>query len=56
LPSISQVGKTPLLTEEIILTGDDTFTKTNIGDKARGLSTRLSTDPYFKVNQASVTY
>jgi hypothetical protein len=56
LPSVSQVGKTPFLTGETTMTGEDTFTKTNIKDITNGLSTRLSTDPYFNIRQATVAY
>ena len=56
LPSVSQIGKVPLLTGKITLTGTDSFTNTVIKETKEGLSTRLSTDPYFKINQALVTY
>ena len=56
LPSVSQVGKVPTLTSKTTLTGTDSFTGTVIRDIKDSLSTRLSTDPYFKINQALVTY
>jgi len=56
LPSVSQVSKTPLLTGETVMSGKDTFTRTSIKDVVNGLSTRLSTDPYFDIRQATVTY
>lgn len=54
-PSVSQRGKTPLLTGDISITGKDTFTKTILENTKRGLNTNLSTDPSFSVSQAAVS-
>lgn len=55
LPSASQISKVPSLTGKVILSGKDLFTGTTIESAKKGLSTGLSTDPYFKINQAVVT-
>ena len=54
LPSISQIGKVPPLTGDIMLSGKDTFTGTIVKNVERRLSTQLSTDPYFSTSQAQV--
>jgi len=46
LPSLSQKGSIPVLTSEISLSGEDTFTGTTLTETKRQLDTRLSTDPY----------
>jgi len=45
LPSISQVGTSPDLTNDVNITGTDRFTNRVLNYSARGVSTRLSTDP-----------
>lgn len=45
LPSVSQVGKTPSLTGDIVLTGEDTYTGSLIKRVSLPLTTKLSTDP-----------
>ncbi len=54
IPSISQRGRIPSITGEIIVSGKDTFTGTTLKDKKKGLNTNLSTDPSFSINQAPV--
>lgn len=44
-PSISQINTTPTLINEQVLSGTDTFTRTNVGVAQPPLTTRLSTDP-----------
>jgi len=45
LPSVSQIRRTPALTGDIILSGEDTFTGTLIKSISSPLTTKLSTDP-----------
>jgi len=56
LPSISQIGRIPSLTGDATLFGKDAFTGTIIKDITRGMTTKLSTDPYFSSSQAVVSY
>ena len=55
LPSVDQIGKTPDLTSEASLTAKDNFTLTPVSDSFTILNTRLTNDPYFKVNNDTVT-
>jgi hypothetical protein len=48
LPSLSQVGTSPKITEENTLVGLDSFTNTLVKDIKNGLTTRIITDPLFK--------
>ena len=54
LPSISQIGRVPILVNEQTLTGLDRFTEINIGSIKKALTTRLSTDPSFPVSGENV--
>ncbi len=47
LPSLSQVGSVPVLTNETTLKGMDNFTNTSIQSKKSQLNTRLTNDPGF---------
>lgn len=54
-PSLAQVGSSPVLVSQQILSGIDRFTGTNVGSTNNALTTRLSTDPNAASNHASVT-
>jgi hypothetical protein len=47
LPSLSQVGRAPILVEEQRVRGLDRFTNTEVGSTHPALTTQLSTDPQF---------
>jgi len=54
LPSVGQIGTSPDLIGEAILTAKDSFTLTPVSDSSASLNTRLSSDPYFKANDEVV--
>lgn len=54
-PSISQLTRSPSLTSEVTLTGNDDFTGTTLHTTKQALSTNLTTDPTFIYFQALVT-
>jgi len=54
LPSVDQIGKSPGLTGEAVLSARDTFTLTDVLDSFPALNTRLSSDPYFRVEAEAV--
>ena len=54
LPSLSQVGTTPTLISETILTGQDTFANVTVQSKKSSLNTRLSNDPGFSQGDEEV--
>jgi len=54
LPSLSQVGDTPNLTEKTTLSGQDVFTGAVIGRAIPPISTLISTDPNFINSQEKV--
>jgi len=47
-PSLSHVGRSPILVEKVVLSGKDQFTGVMVGDEQAPLTTRFSTDPEFK--------
>lgn len=54
-PSLSQVGSSPSLVNEAVLTGRDDFANVEIRASKSGLTTRLDNDPAFPPNGALVT-
>ena len=54
LPSVSQIGMTPDLVGEAALNAKDNFTATAVSSNSPALNTRLSNDPYFKINNETV--
>ena len=54
LPSVSQIGQTPDLTTEVVVTGKDMFTNASLREVFRSVNTRLSTDPGFNASKANV--
>lgn len=54
LPSVSQIGTAPELVGGATLTAKDGFTLTAVSDSFSALTTRLSSDPYFKVDAENV--
>ncbi|MBI3634129.1 MAG: hypothetical protein HY228_00745 [Candidatus Yonathbacteria bacterium] len=54
LPSLSQLGQTPLLTGEYSLTVFDDFTKTEVSDRKPSVKIALPSDPQFSENQGVV--
>jgi hypothetical protein len=54
LPSVSQINSSPSLISESVLNAKDNFTLTNVSDAFSDLDTRLSNDPYFKINNEKV--
>ena len=55
LPSASQIGTTPLIINEALLTGHDDFANVDVRVSKSGLSTRLSNDADFPVDGEKVT-
>jgi len=55
LPSVDQIGDTPTLISEASLTAKDNFTLTNVANSFSFLNTRLTSDPYFKVESEAVS-
>lgn len=53
-PSLSQVGSSPTLINEAILTGHDDFANVDVKVKKESLNTRLNNDPTFPANGANV--
>lgn len=49
LPSVSQVGSAPALTNNVTVTGNDRFTGKDLQTTKNGVSTRLTTDPGFNM-------
>lgn len=54
LPSLSQEGQSPVILDESILSGRDSFTLTEVGETRPPLTTNLKTDPDFKYNEDKV--
>ena len=54
LPSVSQIGTSPSLVEEVAFTAKDNFTLTNVSSVFPAINTRLGNDPYFKVGAETV--
>lgn len=54
-PNINQVGTTPEIMSESIITGLDAFANTTIRNRAPSLSTRTTTDLYWKPGDETVT-
>ncbi len=52
--SISQVGTTPIIINDAVLTGHDDFANVDVKASRAGLNTRLNSDPVFPVNGAEV--
>lgn len=46
-PSLSQVGKSPVLIKEVSLSGEDDFTGVKIGATKSSLDTKITSDPLF---------
>ncbi|MEN9614087.1 MAG: hypothetical protein RLZZ347_394 [Candidatus Parcubacteria bacterium] len=53
-PSLSQLGSVPKLTNEVVVSGTDSFTNSELKDIKNGLTTRLSTDPSFVAGNDAV--
>lgn len=53
-PSLSQVGTTPILVNEAVLTGYDDFAKVEVRSSRSFLNTKLSNDPTFLQSGAQV--
>ena len=53
LPSLSQVGDTPILINEQTITGFDTFTEIITSSRKRALTTRI-TESGFKTNDGTI--
>lgn len=54
LPSVSQIGQSPMILSESVLSGTDTFASSDVGDTRSSLSTILKTDPDFKSSDDQV--
>ena len=54
LPSLSQVGLTPVLVKNISIEGEDNFTDTIIKYSVKDLTTRIGTDPLFSLGKGEV--
>lgn len=55
LPSVNQIGTTPILVNEAVLIARDSFTLTTVTDNFSFLTTRLGSDPYFRAETEMVT-
>jgi hypothetical protein len=54
MPSISQIGSSPILVNEQIVSGNDSFTNTVVQSSKRELTTVLTSDPGFSVAGGAV--
>ncbi len=54
LPSVSQIGSTPNLTNEVILSAKDSFTNTSVNASFQAVGTTLINDPYFRLETDKV--
>jgi hypothetical protein len=54
MPSVDQIGTIPNLVRDAVLDARDNFTMTNVSASFPVLNTRLSNDPYFKVDAEKV--
>ena len=54
LPSLSQEGQNPVILNESILSGKDSFTSSSVGETRPPLTTSLKTDPDFKYSEDRV--
>lgn len=54
VPSVSQIGNIPKITDEVVVSGLDTFTNSQVGDSKAALTTRLLAEPLFKETDAPV--
>lgn len=54
LPSVSHINTQPKLTGDIVVTGTDDFTKTDVTDRKAAITTNLSSDPQAGLNQSNV--
>ena len=55
LPSVSQINTAPNLIGDASLTAKDNFTLTPVSDSFTALDTRLTSDPYFKIDTEKVS-
>lgn len=54
IPSVSQIGSSPVILNEAVLSGRDYFTSTVVGETRLPLTTDLKTDPNFNQDQNKV--
>ena len=54
LPSLSQVGSSPELLSDSLLGGEDDFTGSQLQTSSRRLNTRITTDPIYLSQYATV--
>ncbi|MBU3925865.1 hypothetical protein KJ763_01715 [Patescibacteria group bacterium] len=54
MPSLSQVGTSPILISDVNMEGHDNFTSNIVQDKKQDLNTILSNDPQFKYTEGKV--
>jgi hypothetical protein len=54
LPSVDQIGTSPVLVGESQLIAKDNFTLTTVSDSLSALTTNLNSDPYFKTDGGAV--
>jgi hypothetical protein len=54
LPSVGQIGTSPILTEEATLSAKDNFTLTPVSDSFSAVNIGLANDPYFQSNTETV--
>lgn len=54
LPSVNQISSTPELVSDAVLNAKDGFTGTAVSDSFGAVNTRLTSDPYFKLDDEAV--
>ena len=54
LPSLSHEGQSPVILNESVLSGTDSFTSASVGETRPSLTTTLKTDPDFKYSEDKV--
>lgn len=54
LPSVSQIGRAPVLVEEVVFSGTDEFTNAALSDRSPAVTTEITTDSKFQAGNGAV--
>jgi hypothetical protein len=54
-PSVSQIGQSPSVVNEQVISGTDTFTETVVSQRVPSLSTNIITDPAYMIGSGKVS-
>lgn len=54
LPSVSQIGRAPVLVEEVVFSGTDEFTNAALSDRSPAVTTEITTDSKFQAGNGTV--